>query len=162
MFEMLSALRADIQPMIGGIHIEDIDRSTMYGTFYTTISLAEPKPDYERKTSNREVSSELWSLESNESTLYKHMKEFSPHETKNDIDALTYDSEYTHIFNGFYCKGALAKTIEQEFLLDENEDYKFDYSMEMRLLNQTRAHDIIQAFTNDKCNKPKLILRRGR
>lgn len=162
MFEMLGGMRGMIQPMIGGIDIEDIDRSTMYGTFYTTISLCEPKPDWERKTSNRQVMSELWSLESNESTQYQYMKEFSSYETKNDIEVLTHDSEYIHIFNGFHYKEALAKTIEQEFLSDENEDYEFDYGMEMQLLNQTRAHNMIRAFTNKKCDQPKLILSRGR
>lgn len=162
MFEMLGGMGGFIQPMIGGIYIEDIDKSTMYGTFYTTISLGEPEPAYERNTSNREVISELWSLKNKESTLYQHMREFSSHETKNDINALTYDSEYTHIFNGYQYKETRTKKEEQEFLSDENEDYEFDYSMEMQLLNQTRAHNMILAFANKKCDQPKLILNRGR
>ncbi len=161
MFEMLGKMREIIQPMIGGTHIEDIDRSTMYGTFYTTILLDEPKPDWERKTSNRQVDSELLSLESNVPPQYQYIKEFSSYETKNDIKVLTHDSEYTHIFNDFHYKEKMAKTIEQEFLLNENEDYEFDYIMEMQLLNQTRAHDMIRAFANKKCTQPKLVLRRG-
>lgn len=144
-------------------YIIDMDRSSIYGSFVTTVILTEPQPNYEIAATSRYIISELRDIATSPLEFDMRLDNFDYFNKIIDNGVLCYDTGYKHIFDDSRVyNDSYQYFMEQKFITEIGEDnFDFGYNLEMDFLNKTEIHGGILYETHKKCTRSRLVFRWG-